>query len=66
MITTSRVRHILLCSLRSRYMSLRINLKNILGQAKRQSRYRTSSFMSLRINLKNIPHEEVFRGMQIL
>ena len=48
------------------YMSLRINLKNILGQAKRQSRYRTSSFMSLRINLKNIPHEEVFRVCTII
>jgi hypothetical protein len=39
--------------------------KNILGQAKRHSRYRTVLHVSS-LTLKNIPHEEVFRGMQIL
>ena len=42
-------------------------LENILGRAKRQSRNRTcaSCFLVAQL-LENIPHEEVFRGMQIL
>ena len=42
-------------------------LENVLGLAKRQSRNRTcaSCFLVAQL-LENIPHEEVFRGMQIL
>ena len=42
-------------------------LENILGRAKRQSRNRTrvECFLAAQL-LENIPHEEVFRGMQIL
>ena len=36
--------------------------ENILGRAKRHSRYRTV----LHVYKENIPHEEVFRVMQIL
>ena len=45
-----------------------LTLENILRQAKRHSRNHTSCFMSphSRCSFENIPHEEVFRGMQIL
>ena len=42
-------------------------LENVLGLAKRQSRNptRVECFLVAQL-LENIPHEEVFRGMQIL
>ena len=42
-------------------------LENVLGLAKRQSRNptRVERFLVAQL-LENIPHEEVFRGMQIL
>ena len=41
------------------------SFENILRQAKRHSRNRTVLHVSS-LTLENIPHEEVFRGMQIL